>query len=239
MSKILFILTSHDRLLNGEPTGLWLEEHAVPFLAFTRAGHEVVVTSVAGGRVPVDPMSSPSPAQELIWHDAIAALADTPAFDTLDASGFDAVYLPGGHGTVFDLPYHRKLHELLFAFDATDRVIAAVCHAPAVFAGMRWADGTPFIYGRHVAAFTDSEERAVNGTAKVPFLLETRLNDLGAIHLAADDWSSNAVRDGRLVTGQNPQSSAAVAAQVLALLGRRDVLSSLAFTNRQLQGEMP
>lgn len=218
MSKILFILTSHDRMLNGEATGLWVEEHAVPYLAFTQAGHDVVVASMAGGNVPVDPKSTPEPQQALAWQAAIAKLADTPAFDTLDADAFDAVYLPGGHGTVFDLPYNKKLHDLLFSFDASQRLIASVCHAPAVFAGMRRPDGTPFIAGRHVAAFTDAEERAVGGEAKVPFLLETRLKELGAIHHAAADWAPHAVVDGRLVTGQNPQSSAAVAAQVLALL---------------------
>lgn len=218
MSKILFILTSHDRMLNGEPTGLWVEEHAVPYNAFTKAGHEVVVTSVAGGKVPVDPKSTPSAEEAEKWADAIAVLADTPAFDTLATDGFDAVYMPGGHGTVFDMPYNKKLHDLLFHFDSTGRVIASVCHAPAVFAGMRRTDGTPFIAGRHVAAFTDAEERAVDGVEKVPFLLESRLKELGAIHHGAADWSPNAIQDGRLVTGQNPQSSAAVAELVLRLL---------------------
>jgi len=160
MSKILFILTSHDRMLNGEPTGLWAEEHAVPYLAFTRAGHEVVVSSMAGGRVPVDPKSAPTPDQALAWKPALDRLNDTPAFDTLDADGFDAVYLPGGHGTVFDLPYNRKLHDLLFRFDATGRVIASVCHAPAVFAGMRRADGTPCIMPRRIGPPTRSRMAA-------------------------------------------------------------------------------
>ncbi len=218
MSKILFVLTSHDRMLDATPTGIWLEEHAVPYTAFTKAGHQVTVASMAGGKVPVDPKSNPTPAQIVGWRDAIAQLADTPAFDTLDTEAFDAVYLPGGHGTVFDMPYNRKLHDLLFRFEATNRLIAAVCHAPAVFAGMRREDGTPFIAGRHVAAFTDAEERAVDGTDKVPFLLETRLKELGAIHHAAADWTPNVYRYGRLITGQNPQSSAAVAAEMLSLL---------------------
>jgi len=218
MSKILFVLTSHDRMLDGTPTGLWLEEHAVPYLALTKTGHQVTVASVAGGKVPVDPKSDPTPEQVIEWRDAIAQLGDTPAFDTLDAETFDAVYLPGGHGTVFDMPYNRKLHDLLFRFDATNRLIAAVCHAPAVFAGMRREDGTPFIAGRHVAAFTDAEERAVGGADKVPFLLETRLKELGAIHHAAPDWTPNVYRHGRFITGQNPQSAGAVAAEILALL---------------------
>ncbi|MGQ3045350.1 MAG: type 1 glutamine amidotransferase domain-containing protein [Niveispirillum sp.] len=218
MSKILFILTSHDRMLNGEPTGVWLEEHAVPYLAFTRAGHQVTVTSIAGGKVPVDPKSAPTVEQANAWEQAIAALSDTPAFDTLDTDGFDAVYMPGGHGTVFDMPYNKQLHDLLFRFDATGRVIAALCHAPAVFAGMRRPDGTPFIAGRTVAAFTDAEEWAVDGVEKVPFLLETRLKELGAIHHGAPDWTSNVILDGNLVTGQNPQSSAAAATLLLGLL---------------------
>ncbi len=218
MSKILFILTSHRHMLDGTPTGIWLEEHAVPWLAFTAAGHQVVVSSVSGGAVPVDPKSAPTPAQAEAWQAPIAALADTPAFDTLDAEGFDAVYLPGGHGAVFDMPYHGKLHALLQRFDDAGRVVAAVCHAPAVFAGMRRADGTPFIAGRRVAAFTDTEEHAAGAVEQVPFLLETRLRALGALHQGAPDWTGQAVRDGRLVTGQNPQSSAAVAAEVLALL---------------------
>lgn len=218
MSKILFILTSHDRMLNGEATGIWLEEHAVPYLAFTRAGHNVTVASMAGGKVPVDPKSAPSLEQAAAWGQAVAMLADTPAFDTLDTDSFDAVYLPGGHGTVFDMPYNKKLHDLLLRFDAAGKVIAALCHAPAVFAGLRRADGTPFIAGRHVAAFTDAEERAVDGVSKVPFLLESRLKELGAIHHPAADWASNAILDGHLVTGQNPQSSAAAATLMLGLL---------------------
>lgn len=218
MSKILFILTSHDRMLNGEPTGVWAEEHAVPYRAFTEAGHEVVVSSVAGGDVPVDPNSQPTPEQADAWKDGLAALSATPAYDTLDTAGFDAIYIPGGHGTVFDLPYNKKLHDLIFRVEERGGVIASVCHAPAVFAGMRRADGTPFIAGRKIAAFKDSEEHAVGAVDKVPFLLESRLKELGAVHIAADDWSSNAVQDGRLVTGQNPQSSAAVASLVLGLL---------------------
>lgn len=218
MSRILFILTSHDRLLDGKPTGLWLEEHAVPFMAFTEAGHEVTVTSVAGGDVPVDPNSTPSPDQAAAWAPAIAALKDTPAYDRIDATGFDAVYLPGGHGTMFDMPFNRRLHDLLFAFADAGRLVAAVCHAPAVFGDMRRPDGTPFVKDRRLAAFTDSEEAAVGGTHNVPFLLETRLKQLGALHEGAADWNVKAVQDGRLITGQNPQSSGEVARLVLAAL---------------------
>ncbi len=218
MSRILFILTSHDFLLNGEPTGLWLEEHAVPYVALTSAGHEVTVTSVAGGDVPVDAKSIPKGEEAKAWTEAAEKLKATPAFDTVDAATFDAVFLPGGHGTMFDMPFNRRLHDLLFQFDAAKKVIAAVCHAPAVFAGMRRRDGTAFVAGRNITGFTDAEEVAVDCVSKVPFQLESRLKAIGAIHHAAPNWTSNVIQDGRLITGQNPGSSAEVAARLIAEL---------------------
>ena len=218
MSHVLFVLTSHDRMLNGDPTGVWLEEFAVPYQRLRQAGHEVTVASVAGGAVPIDPNSAVGEEQVRAWQEAIDQLADTPSFDTLDTADYNAVYLPGGHGTCFDMPYNRKLHDLLFGFDSAGRVISTVCHAPAVFAGMRDDDGVPFIQGRRVAAFTDSEESAVGGVEKVPFLLESRLKELGAENEATDDWQVLAVQDGHLMTGQNPQSSAAVAEKLIAAL---------------------
>lgn len=218
MSKILFVLTNYKYLLNGEPTGLWLEEFAVPYLALTDAGHEVEVTSVTGGDVPIDPNSTPTEQQANEWKPAMAKLNATPAFSSINAREYDAIYLPGGHGTVFDMPYNLALHETLFDFHRTDRLIASVCHAPAVFAGMYDEHGTPFIKGRKIAAFTDSEEAAAGGTDKVPFLLESRLKALGAEHEAAPDWQPHAVQDGKLITGQNPQSSAEVAHLMLTAL---------------------
>ena len=218
MANVLFVLTSYDRLLNGDPTGLWLEEFAVPYTALTEAGHAVNVVSVSGGVVPVDPNSAPSADQKAAWADAIARLNDTPALDSVNARDYDAVYLPGGHGTVFDMPYNKGLHDLLFAFDDASKPLACVCHAPALFAGMRRADGTPFIAGRQVAGFANAEEEAVGGTAKVPFLLETRLRELGATYSGADAWAVHTVRDGNLITGQNPQSSQAVADKLLTAL---------------------
>jgi putative intracellular protease/amidase len=214
MSRILFILTSHDFLLNGEPTGLWLEEHAVPYVALTGVGHEVTVASVAGGDVPVDAKSIPRGAEAHQWADAAKRLRATPGFDQFDASQFDAVFLPGGHGTMFDMPYNRRLHDLLFQFEALGKVIAAVCHAPAVFAGMRRRDGTAFIAGRNITGFTDAEEVAADCVSKLPFQLESRLKALGAIYHAAPNWTSNVIQDGSLITGQNPHSSAEVAARL-------------------------
>lgn len=225
MKKVLFVLTSHARLGDtGRQTGVYLEELAVPYWYLLDGGHEVRVASIAGGEVPIDPgsrePSQRSPAVERFLGDekAMAALRDTPAVDTCSIDDFDAVYLPGGHGTMWDLPSSAGLARLVgSAFDA-GRVVAAVCHGPAGLVSAVLADGRPLVAGRRVAGFTDEEEAAVGLADIVPFHLERRLRELGAEVVVAPKFTSNVVRDGRLVTGQNPQSSEALAAQILAAL---------------------
>ena len=218
MSHVLFVLTSCDRMDNGDPTGVWLEEYALPWKRLTDAGHRVTVASVSGGRVAVDPNSEPDEEQAREWSTATALLTRTPGVESMAAEDFDAVYLPGGHGTMFDMPGSDALHALLERFDEDGKVIASVCHGPAVFAGMQRADGTAFIARRRVTAFSDEEERAVDGVHKVPFLLESRLRELGAEVSTGEAWGAHVVVDGHLVTGQNPQSSAATAEALLQAL---------------------
>jgi putative intracellular protease/amidase len=97
-------------------------------------------------------------------------------------------------------------------------VIAAVCHGPAGLVTARRADGEPLVAGKRVTAFTNAEEDAVGLTTVVPFLLESRLRELGADFVSGPNWLSLAVRDGRLITGQNPASSAAVADHVMTAI---------------------
>ncbi|MFC4167331.1 type 1 glutamine amidotransferase domain-containing protein [Teichococcus aestuarii] len=227
MPRILIVTTSADRMTPGtEPTGLWLEELTTPYYAFQDAGAAVTLASVAGGAVPVDARSLGAEGEEEAsvrryrQDPALqAAVAATPCFTEIDPTGYDALFLPGGHGTMFDYPGSAALAALVERFDREGRVVAAVCHGPAGLVSARKPDGTPFVAGRRIAAFTDSEERAVGLDQAVPFLLESRLKALGARHEAGPDFQPFALRDGRLVTGQNPASAAPTAALVMEALG--------------------
>ena len=187
--RILIITTSAATMTDSDkPTGLWLEELTTPYYAFLDAGAEVTLASIAGGKVPVDPNSvkprgENDPSVERAMQDRVfqTLIGDTLRFDTLDTTGFDAIMLPGGHGTMFDYPESAELAKLVADFDAAGKVVAAVCHGPAGLVGARRADGTPVVAGRRVAAFTDSEEQAVGLADAVPFLLTTRLKKLGAV----------------------------------------------------------
>ncbi|WP_417774365.1 type 1 glutamine amidotransferase domain-containing protein [Stappia sp.] len=220
--RILMIATSASTMgSSDEPTGIWLEELTTPYYAFQDGGAHVLLASIAGGPVPIDPRSV-KPAGEndasveryLADDDFRAKVSQTPAFDALDPNDFDAVFLPGGHGTMFDYPQNAALAGIVETMDRAGKFIAAVCHGPAGLVGARKADGTPFVADRRVAAFTDSEERAVGLDKAVPFLLESRLRELGARHESAPDFQPFAIRDGNLVTGQNP-ASAGITADLL------------------------
>ncbi|SFE37411.1 Putative intracellular protease/amidase [Bacillus sp. OV194] len=213
--KVLIVVTSHDKI-GDHKTGLWLEEFAVPYNEFKKQGYNIKVVSIEGGEVPLDPNSLEGDNGD--FEEAKSLLKDTPALTREDAHGFDAIYLPGGHGAVFDFPNSRDLQVVVSQFAQDGKVIGSVCHGPTGLVTAAYEDGTPIVKGKKVSAFTDSEEREMKLTEEVPFLLETRLRELGAEFVNGDNWTDFAVVDGKLVTGQNPQSSLSVARKVIDVL---------------------
>lgn len=225
---ILFIVTSHTVLGNtGKPTGLWLEELAAPYYAFKDAGYEVEIVSIAGGEVPLDPRSlegdakTPSVQRFLADGKAMALIRHSSPVQNVDVTRYAALFLPGGHGTMWDLPGSKALARVVSEAWNGGRVVSAVCHGPAGLVAAVDRNGDPIVKGRKVAAFTNSEEAAVGLTEAVPFLLETRLRELGAQVQTAPDFTPFAVADGRLVTGQNPASSEKVAKLVMQALEQK------------------
>lgn len=215
---ILMIVTSHDRIDANHPTGLWFEEFAVPYNAFLDQGYRVEVASTAGGEVPVDPRSVPKDKSDPNTERALAILGRTEVLRDLDPSLYDAVFFPGGHGTMFDLPADPHVARIVGEYLESGKVVAAVCHGPAAFVNARLSNGRPAVEGRRLTSFTNEEERAVELDQLMPFLLETALRELGAHVSTAPAWSDHIVVDDRLVTGQNPQSSASTAAAVIKTL---------------------
>ncbi|WP_435106168.1 type 1 glutamine amidotransferase domain-containing protein [Arhodomonas sp. AD133] len=221
--NVLIVLTSHASLGDtGERTGFWLEEFTTPYYVFADAGARITVASIKGGPVPIDARSlapageNPQSVERYLTDESLQAeLQTTAVVDDVAADPYDVVFLPGGHGTMWDLPTSEGLGDLVSATLAREAVVGAVCHGPAGLVNARDADGRPVVAGRRVAAFTDSEEQAAGLSEVVPFLLETRLRELGAEFENGPDFEPFAVADGTLVTGQNPASSSKVAELVL------------------------
>lgn len=223
--KILMVLTSHSDMGNtGHKTGFWLEEFTAPYYIFSDAGATVTLASPAGGQPPVDPNSEADDAQTettrrfLADDDAQAALAATQTLSDVRIDDVDAVFYPGGHGPLWDLAEDTNSIRLIEEAASQDKVIGAVCHAPGVFRHVKSPNGDPLVRGREVTGFTNTEEEAVGLTEVVPFLVEDMLEANGADYRCGEDWDSFVVRDGRLVTGQNPTSSEETAKAVLSTL---------------------
>jgi putative intracellular protease/amidase len=225
--RILMILTSNARMGDtGKSIGFWAEEFATPYYALVDAGAEVHLASPLGGTAPVDPASvSPRganvPIVERFLADARlqAALTQTHRASSVDAAVYDAIFFPGGHGTMWDLPIDAGVTSAVEAAYSARKVIASVCHGAAGLVTAKRPDGLPVVHGMRINSFTDAEEAAVGLTEVVPFALEARLRQLGAHFESAPMWTAFAVRDGQFVTGQNPQSSELVALHVLEALG--------------------
>lgn len=226
--RVLIVLTSHEDLGDtGLKTGFWLEEFASPYYVFRDAGAEVTLASVKGGQPPIDPKSALPEwrTDDTRRFDADAesreALSKTRAISEVDAESYDALFFPGGHGPMWDYPENETLASLIEAFDRAGKPIGSVCHGPVALVDAKAKDGRPLVAGKRITGFTNGEEIAVELAEVVPFLLEDRLRELGAhVHNAAD-FTSHVVTDGNLVTGQNPQSSAAGAVALLALLKKQ------------------
>ena len=226
--NILIVLTSHDTLGNtGRKTGFWLEELAAPYYAFKDAGATVVLASPAGGQPPLDPKSNEPAFQTALTHRfegdpaAQAQLASTVRLDSVSQADFDAVFYPGGHGPLWDLAEDANSIGLIESFIGAGKPVALVCHAPGVLRHVRSADGAPLVAGKQVTGFTNTEEAAVELSDIVPFLVEDELKAKGGHFSRGADWASYVVTDGRLITGQNPASSAAAATTLLQTLAAR------------------
>lgn len=222
--KILMVLTSHDQLGDtGRKTGFWLEEFVAPYYTFLDAGAAVTVASPKGGQPPLDPKSDTPEGQTDLTRRfkqdpaAQALLGNSRILSDIEATDYDAVFYPGGHGPMWDLTEDPHSIALIEAFYNAGKPVAAVCHAPAAFHRVKF-QGQPIVKGKRVTGFTNGEEEAVQLTKVVPFLVEDELKRLGGLYEKAADWASFAITDGRLVTGQNPASSKAGAEALLKLL---------------------
>lgn len=224
---VLIVLTSHGiKGATGEPTGFYLGEVTHPLAVFDAAGIPVELASIRGGEPPVDGLDLSDATNARYWDDAgfRRAIRTTAKLDDVDPAKYSAVFFAGGHGAMWDFPRSAAVRSVARAVYDAGGVLAAVCHGPAALVNVTLGDGTPLVADKRVAAFTDSEERAVKLEDVVPFLLAGTLVERGALHQPAADWTAQVVVDGRLVTGQNPQSAtgAAEAVRDLVLAAARE-----------------
>ncbi|HLZ62303.1 MAG TPA: type 1 glutamine amidotransferase domain-containing protein [Ktedonosporobacter sp.] len=231
--KVLIAVTSHHTLgTTGRQTGYYLPEVTHPVQALLGAGFtpsQIDIVSPQGGKAPVDPSSydlaDPVNRQFIETPDLASKLEQTLSPSQVNPADYQAILFAGGHGAVWDFPQAEALLQIATTIYEQQGIVSAVCHGPAALVNLKLSDGSYLVAGKHVAAFTDDEERAVKLDSVVPFLLASTLQKRGAIHEGADLWQPKVVVDGRLVTGQNPASAWGVGEAVAHLLTNQETAS--------------
>lgn len=218
--KILFVVTSHSQLGDsGKTTGYWLSEVAHPWSVLSKE-YDIDVVSPQGGRPPVDGFDLSDPINKQMWDDPAwqDVMSHTMTPDQVNPADYKAIFYAGGHGAMWDFPDNERLAQIASQIYEAGGFVAAVCHGPAGLLNIKLSDGSYLITGKQLDSFTNEEE-IINGTSKiVPFLLQSQLEDRDCIYNTVKPWSDHVVRDGRLITGQNPQSALSLGRELLSAL---------------------
>ena len=212
---------------SDHPTGYWAEELVVSHRTLLDAGHTVHIATPGGKKPTVDEVSLAAESaggQDRAdsfrrYIDSLDAELSNPlVLADVDASAYDAVVMPGGHGPMADLYQDADLGRLLTAVNTAGKIIAPFCHGPAGLLSATDDDGAFTFAGRRLTVFTNEEELGGGTGPNTPWFVEDVLKEKGAVVENGAAWTSHVVRDGNLITGQNPQSSEDVAKEVLKAL---------------------
>jgi len=222
-SRILFVFTSVDKTLTGAETGWYLPEAAHPYYVL-KDTHTIDFAAPKGPNPPVDQYS----VQSFTDDESVKFLKDSEVKQKLENAkklsdvnpeDYDAIFYVGGHGPMIDLPTDPVNIKLAEAFYQNGKLTTAVCHGPGALAGVKDASGKSIFEGRNVTGFSNVEEEQAGKVKDVPFLLETRIKELGGRYTKADEsWAPKIIVDGHVITGQNPASAKGVGEAILKAL---------------------
>jgi len=230
MKKILIVLSAADKWTRADgsiyESGVWAQEFVDMDEVFVKAGYQVDLAS-PGGIVPTMDKRSLDP--KTVGDEVAAKMRDYLSQNAariehplvladVDMNGYDAVVVPGGHGPVEDLYKDPDMGRVLVDADRQQKVIAAVCHGPAAFLAAKDEQGNWPFAGRRMTSLSDEEEIAFGTAENAPWLLAATLTRKGAAFEHGPNWGAYIVRDGNLLTGQNPASSTKLAEAVISAL---------------------
>jgi putative intracellular protease/amidase len=230
--KILMVLTSHDQSGNtGRKTGFCFEEFAAPYFVFRDAGVDLTLVSPKRGQPPIDPKSdlpeNQTPAMARFKQDKRAQkeLSQMVKSRRCQRRGIRHSVLPWRPRPHVGPCRRSQFDRLARVFLQFRQADALVCHPPGVLRRVTY-NCEPLVKGKCVTGFTSGEEEEVQLTKVVPFLVEDELLRLGATFEKVRNSEPFSIIDGRLITGQNPASSAAGVKNLLKVVGQQAVAAA-------------
>jgi len=221
MNKKILIIVSNANAIGpkNRRTGTFLPEVAHPYAEFEKAGYQIDFASLTGETPYLDALNLASDPDNLNfltgkgWED----MQQATQLSAVDASIYDAIFIPGGLAPMVDMPEAPLLKKVIAETYERNAVVGAVCHGPVSLLNVKLSDGSFLVNGKNITSFTTEEEDHY-AKADVPFDLQTALAAQGAIFHTAAPWADNSIADGNLVTGQNPASAKAVGEKIVAIL---------------------
>jgi len=217
----------------GWPVGFWGAELTHPYYELTERGFEVTIASPAGGKVELDTLSDPRDPSKWSSEDLItmgfvntpelmALLDDTPRVADLDLDEYDAIMVAGGLSPMWTYRDSEPLKDAIRHFYETERPAGIYCHGTAALADLKLSDGSYLVAGKTVTGFSNQEEDYSDGfvgQTVMPWRIEDVLRERGANYIQGGLFKAFAVRDGRLITGQQQYSGRRVAQMLIEALG--------------------
>jgi putative intracellular protease/amidase len=232
--KVLIVVANPSTSTTlGWPVGFWGAELTHPYYELIERGIEVTIASPHGGAVELDSLSDPRDrskwsAEDLVTMgfvntpELVQLLEDTPRLAELDLDQFDAIMVAGGQSPMFTFRENEDLKAAIRHFYEAEKPTAVYCHGTAALVDLKLADGSYLVEGKTVTGFANAEEEFSDsfvGQQVMPWRVEDVLRERGANYIQGGLFKAFAVRDGRLITGQQQYSGRKVAQMVIEALG--------------------
>lgn len=234
--KVLMVISGYGQ--GDKQPGYEFDEFSKAYSVFKSNGIIVDVASPKGGQVEADKYdpSKSYNAKVLVDKAIMAKLNHTIPTNTIDATAYDAVFIVGGKGAMFDLPKDTALQNVIAQIYQQQGTVAAVCHGPAALVNVKLKDGSYLIANKVINSFTNQEEKLFGQKwiKDFDFMLEDKLSERGATFQSSEIMLSHVAIDGRLITGQNPTSTVDVATALVKSLGLTPVNVELGLEDKTL-----
>jgi len=232
--KILMLVSNPSTSQQtGWPIGFWWAELSHAYWEFAHAGYEVELVSPNGGEVVADAYSDPEHESGYSASDFVslgfkhsknhvALLKNTKKLSDVNLDDYKAIYLVGGQSPMYTFKGNKEVESLVVKSYEAKKPTAVVCHATAVLLDAKLSNGKYLVEGKEWTGFANSEEDVADkalGKKIQPFRIEDEARKMKKTKfMVKPAFTSYAIADGNLITGQQQNSGAEAARMVVEQL---------------------
>ncbi|MBY0245241.1 MAG: nuclear transport factor 2 family protein [Sphingobacteriaceae bacterium] len=221
--KILFIVSNaHFHGKSTIATGNSFAEIINAYHTFISAGYTVDFVSPEGGSIPLAYINTSDSLQKQYLYnpDFMYAVGHTLNPKNIDYKNYKAVHYIGGGSAMYDVPENEDIQRIaLQVYEENNGIISSVCHGTAGIVNLKTKDGKYLVHGKKISGYPESFEKKDSEYFKqFPFLIQKTIEERGGNFKHSAQDVPHVETDGRVITGQNYQSSSGVAQKIIAFI---------------------